>query len=274
MVVTSTLIQGATFEPLARLLGVTSSEPALPPPLIETGIIRELGGESLVWKVRQGDAAAGHMVKELGLPREALVNLIVRDGEALPPRGSTEIEAGDELHVVSRLEAFDELSELAEKLARRAARRAAGAGDAAARAPRCSPSGPGRPRTGSPATRESVEGVPVAHRLRTRRDVDGALVALADGRYAATSADLLAIGGRRRLAEWCARRVARQGLSAGRARLVAGARRRARAPRRREPTRREATEQGYPGAKSSSADFSLLWALKPVDRRGGPRPAP
>ena len=31
VVVTSTLIQGATFEPLARRLGVTSDEPALPP---------------------------------------------------------------------------------------------------------------------------------------------------------------------------------------------------------------------------------------------------
>ena len=51
VVVTSTLIQGATFEPLARRLGVTADEPALPRPLIETGIIRPLGGESLVWRV-------------------------------------------------------------------------------------------------------------------------------------------------------------------------------------------------------------------------------
>ena len=53
VVVTSTLIQGATFEPLARRLGVTTDEPALPPPLIETGIIRELGGESFVWRVQR-----------------------------------------------------------------------------------------------------------------------------------------------------------------------------------------------------------------------------
>ena len=192
---------------------MTSSEPALPPPLIETGIIRELGGESLVWKVRQGDAAAGHTVKELGLPREALVNLIVRDGEALPPRGSTEIEAGDELHVVSRLEAFDQLSELADKWRNGPL----GEPPVPAMPPRGTQVFSVRPWSsadGQPGDPRSVEGVPVAHRLRTRRDGDGALVALADGRYAATSADLLAIGGRRRLAEWCARRVARQGLSA------------------------------------------------------------
>ena len=39
----------------------------------------------------------GHMVKELGLPRAALVNVIVREGTAIPPRGSTVIQAGDEL---------------------------------------------------------------------------------------------------------------------------------------------------------------------------------
>ena len=44
------------------------------------------------------------MVKELGLPRDALINLIVRDGEALLPRGSTIVEAGDELHILVRRE--------------------------------------------------------------------------------------------------------------------------------------------------------------------------
>ncbi len=212
VVVTSTLIQGATFEPLARRLGVTSSEPALPPPLIETGIIRELGGESLVWRVRPGDAAAGHMVKELGLPREALVNLIVRDGEALPPRGSTEIEPGDELHIVSRLGASDELAELTGRW------RDGPLGEPPvpampSRGTQVFSVRPWSRRDGDPAAPAAIEGVPVAHHLRTRRDGDGALVALADGRYAATGADLLAIGGRRRLAEWCARRVARPSLT-------------------------------------------------------------
>ena len=66
---------------------------------------------------------------------------------------------------------------------------------------------------GDPNDPDSIEGVPVAHRLRTRRDGSGALVALANGRYAATSADVLAVGGRRPLSEWCARRIAREGLS-------------------------------------------------------------
>ena len=43
VVVASTLVQGASFEPLAKLLGVTSTEPALPRPVVESGMIRELG---------------------------------------------------------------------------------------------------------------------------------------------------------------------------------------------------------------------------------------
>ncbi len=214
VVVTSTLIQGSTFEPLAKRLGVVSDEAALPPPLIETGIIRELGGESFVWRVRPGDAAAGHTIKELDLPREALVNLIVRDGAALPPRGSTEIEEGDELHIVVRLEALDRVQRLAgrwrdgplgpppvEPLPLRGA-------------PQVFTARPWSPeRDGDPGDPDQIQGVPVAQRLRIRRDGSGALVALADGRYAATGADVLAVGGRRRLADWCARRGARPGLS-------------------------------------------------------------
>ena len=210
VVVTSTLIQGTTFEPLAQRLGVVSDESALPPPLIETGIIRPLGGESLVWRIRPGDAAAGHAVKDLELPREAIVNLIVREGSALPPRGSTELEEGDELHIVARLEALDEV----QRLAGRWRDGPLGAPEVPVLPPRGAPQVFSvRPwnteRDGDPGAPREIEGVAVIQRLRDRRDGSGALVTLADGRYAATSADLLAVGGRRRLADWCAARVSR-----------------------------------------------------------------
>ena len=112
VVLTSTLIQGASFEPLARRLRLTTAEPALPRRLHESGRIRELGGDVVVHRVRPGAAIDGHMVRELELPREALVNVIVRDGRAIPPRGSTEIQAGDELHVLVRGELRDEVDEL------------------------------------------------------------------------------------------------------------------------------------------------------------------
>lgn len=213
VVVTSTLIQGATFEPLARRLGVTSTTSALPQPLIETGIIRPLGSESLIWRISDGDAAAGHTVKDLGLPREALVNLIVRGGAAIPPRGSTALEVGDELHIVVRLEQLPRVEQLTDRW------RDGPVGEPPAShlpprgAPQVFTVRPWIAADGDPGEPAAIDGIPVASRLRTRGDDIGALVGLADGRYAVTSDELVAVGGRRQLADWCARRASRSGLA-------------------------------------------------------------
>ena len=77
-------------------------------------MIQELGGDVLAFRIEPGDAAVGRMIKELGLPREALINLIVRDEQALLPRGSTVIEADDELHLLVRRENRNEIARLIE----------------------------------------------------------------------------------------------------------------------------------------------------------------
>lgn len=213
VVVTSTLVQGASFEWLAKRLGVTADEPALPEPVIETGMIHELGAESLVWRVREGDAAVGRPIKDLGLPREALVNLLVRAGNAIPPRGSTEIEAGDELHVVVRLEQLADFEQISERW------RSGPLGEPPV--PPLPPRGVPqvfsvRRRTeadGDPGHPEMIDGVAVLARLRMRRDGAGALALLADGRYALISDDLIAVGGRHQLALWTARRLRAPGLT-------------------------------------------------------------
>jgi potassium/hydrogen antiporter len=193
-VLLSTLLQGSTFEPIARRLGITTSEPALPRPLTETGTIRRLGAEVVEYPVAPGDAIAGRFVRELGLPREALLNVIVRADQAIPPRGSTRIEPGDRMHVLVRQEFAEQVADLLDRWRR----------------------GPiGRPQRarlpvrahkpiftarlwcdddGEPAHPHEVAGVPVAEHLRTRRDTPGALVVLVDGRYAVTG-PILAVGG-------------------------------------------------------------------------------
>jgi potassium/hydrogen antiporter len=213
VVVTSTLIQGATFNPLADRLGLTTNEPAVPPTVVETGTVRRLGGDSFIYVVKPEDAAVGALVRDLGMPREALVNLIVRDNTAIPPRGSTEIQAGDEIHVLARREAIPAVVALTERWA---------AGPLGEPAPpplplRASPQVfTVRRRTaddGDPGHPDEIEGAAVAARLRVRRDQTGSLVALADGRYAVLDAELVAVGGRSRMSEWVARRVRRTGLT-------------------------------------------------------------
>ncbi len=64
--------------------------------------------------VAREDAIVGFAVRDLGLPREALVNVIVRGGRAIPPRGSTKILSGDVLHILVRDEAVGRLTPLFE----------------------------------------------------------------------------------------------------------------------------------------------------------------
>jgi cell volume regulation protein A len=190
-VLISTLLQGPTFEPLAERLGMTTQESALPAPLADPTTTRRLGAEVIEFRVRPGDAVVGRVVRELQLPREALLNVIIRDDQAIPPRGSSRIEAGDRLHVLVRQEvavAFRELLGLWRE------------GPLAAPRPPRRPlrttifsTRPWRSADGDAARPEAVEGVAVVDQVRTRRDRPGAVVALEDGRVAFTG-PVMAVG--------------------------------------------------------------------------------
>jgi len=202
----STLLQGATFEPLAQRLGLTTNEPALPRPLAEAGTIRRLGAEVVEYEVAPDDAIVGARVRDLGLPREANVTVLVRGDQAIPPRGATRLRAGDRLHLLLRQEASAQVPALLRRW-------------------RAGPVGPpprpprrplGRPvvftvrpwseADGDPARVQRLFGEAVVDQLRVRRDVPGGLWVLADGRYAVTG-PLLAAGGRGDLTAWARRRL-------------------------------------------------------------------
>ena len=211
VVLTSTLVQGATFEPLARRLGVTTDEPALSPPLLEVGSIRRLGAEVLEYPVGDSDAIVGLQVNQLELPREALVSVLERDGEALLPRGSSDVAAGDRLHILVRTSVRDSVESL---FARWRSGPIGVAEDEPVAPP---PTGrspifslkPWREEMGDPAHPLTVEGIDVLRRLRTRREEPGALVLLMDGRFAVTGDGVVATGGARQLFRYCRERIRR-----------------------------------------------------------------
>ena len=190
-VLLSTVLQGSTIDVVARRLGVTSDEPERTTSVLEVGAVRELGADVVEHVIRPGDAAAGARLRDLGLPRDALVSLIIRGDEALLPRGSTRLEAGDRLLVLVRREVAGMLPEIIERWRR---------------GPVLKPVRPQRTYTGSvpvytarpwaaddgdPAHPRTVGGNSVVEHLRTRRDVPGALVILADGRFAVTGPILM-----------------------------------------------------------------------------------
>ena len=227
VVLASTLIQGVTFEPLARRLGVTTDEPAIPPPLLEVGSIRRLGAEVLEYPVGDTDAIVGLSVNQLELPREALVSVLEREGEALLPRGSSEIEAGDRLHILVRATVRESVASLFQRW------RSGPIGVREAELPPPPPTGrspifvvkPWREEMGDVAHPQTVEGVEVLRQLRTRRDVPGALALLTDGRFAVTGEGVVAAGGARQLFRYCRDRIRRADSGSARAwwQEVAGA---------------------------------------------------
>jgi cell volume regulation protein A len=207
VVLASTIVQGATFEWLAERLHLTTKEPALQRPLVEVGTIRRLGAEVLEFPVGQSDAIAGRLVNELGLPRDALVSVIVRGDQALLPRGSSTIEGGDRLHILVRQPAREQVEGLFERW------RAGPVGEPEERIlpmhGRASIFSvrPWKEEFGDPGEPREVEGIPVARHLRVRRGEPGALVQLQDGRYAVTGEGLVAVGGPRRLFRYCRERI-------------------------------------------------------------------
>jgi CPA2 family monovalent cation:H+ antiporter-2 len=190
----------------------TAVEPPRSEPIIEVGAIRRLGAETVEHPVRGDDAVVGLHVRDLRLPRDALVSVIVRSDEAVAPRGSTRIRAGDRLHILVRREAAKELDLLQElwrrgpiKTPPRPRRRLRGA----------PPIFTVRPCgadvvTGALDAPERVLAQSVAARLRVRRDRPGALVALEDGRYAVTGPVLVA-GSRDDVTAYARRRAASAG---------------------------------------------------------------
>jgi potassium/hydrogen antiporter len=216
VVLISTVVQGTTIQPVAGLLGIRSEEAAIPAPLVEPVLLNRLGAEVVQFPVRSGDAVVGHPVRELGLPREALLNVIVRGERAIPPRGSTIVQAGDQLHMIVRQEVAVEFQDVM-RLWR------TGPLEAHKRPrprvlsrPAVTSVRPWQDSDGNPSRPAQVAGLDVVDQLRTRRDEPGALVALADGRFAVTG-PLLAIGPAGDLQGVARRRLARASTPAERA---------------------------------------------------------
>jgi potassium/hydrogen antiporter len=110
VVLLSAAIQGPALEPLARRLGVAGEIVPLYRPPLDVAPVG--GADVLEYVVEARDAADGRRVRELGLPRTALLAVILRGSEAIPPRGSTRVQAGDRLYVITRAESLSAVETL------------------------------------------------------------------------------------------------------------------------------------------------------------------
>ena len=99
VVVISTILQGSTLERIAGKLQLLSPAPATEEPPLEVGASSTL--ELVDFVVAPDHAIAGAAVREVGLPRNAIIAVVDRNNDSFPPRGSTIIQPGDRLFVLA-----------------------------------------------------------------------------------------------------------------------------------------------------------------------------
>jgi cell volume regulation protein A len=117
VVVVSALVQGTTLEWVAERLQLTDPRPAVTTPPLEVDALGSL--ELVEFNVAGDHSIAGSMVRELGLPRTALVAVVARGTETIPPRGSTVLEPGDRLFVLAPRESRPDLEDVFARWRRR-----------------------------------------------------------------------------------------------------------------------------------------------------------
>jgi potassium/hydrogen antiporter len=99
VVLVSAILQGTTLEWVAGKLKLLAPVSPRHEPPIELGESSTL--DLLDFVVAEDHAIAGAAVREVGLPRTAIIAVVVRDDASIPPRGSTVIEPGDRLYVLA-----------------------------------------------------------------------------------------------------------------------------------------------------------------------------
>ena len=99
VVVVSTILQGTTLERVAGKLKLLSPAPPPGEAPLEVGASSKL--ELIDFVVASDHAIAGAAVREVGLPRSAIIAVIDRGNDSFPPRGSTVLEPGDRLFVLA-----------------------------------------------------------------------------------------------------------------------------------------------------------------------------
>jgi cell volume regulation protein A len=99
----SVVVQGSTMPFLARRLGVPMRS-VVPTPWDVSIRLRSEPRTIRRYNVAPGSRALGKPISELPLGERSWISMVIRRGEPAQPRGSTQLEPGDELLVLSEPE--------------------------------------------------------------------------------------------------------------------------------------------------------------------------
>lgn len=101
-VLVSAVLQGWTMPPLAHVLGLQMEGSGRVPVSLEITSLRDVDGDIVEYTVFADTLASGRHVRDLRLPDSAVIAMIVRHREIIPPRGSTHLYNDDHVFVVMK----------------------------------------------------------------------------------------------------------------------------------------------------------------------------
>lgn len=104
IVVVSATVQGTTLAPVARWLRLERPRSPEPPVTLEINSLRHVNGEIVDYDISETSRAVGRKVKDLALPEGAVIAIISRGDQVVPPQGNTIIQSGDHVILVLRPE--------------------------------------------------------------------------------------------------------------------------------------------------------------------------
>jgi potassium/hydrogen antiporter len=109
IVVLNAIVPGSTVRIAAKLFRLESNAPPPPAAVMEVEAAQPLNAELISFYVTPAIAAAGVSLADLPFPEGAAVSMIVRGNDLIPPKGSTIVEPGDHVYVITRSEDVREM---------------------------------------------------------------------------------------------------------------------------------------------------------------------
>ena len=109
VVVLNALIPGSTVRSATRLFKLEEDTPPPPAAVMQVEAAQPLNADLLSFYVTPAIAAAGVSLADLPFPEGAAVSMIVRGDDLIPPKGSTVLEPGDHVYVITKAEDLNEI---------------------------------------------------------------------------------------------------------------------------------------------------------------------
>lgn len=112
VVLTSALVQGLSINPLATKLGLTVVRTRGSPFSLELTALGKTNADIIELDVEEDCPVVGKRIKDLSLPKNCLINVIIRKNKVITPKGNTEIKKNDILFVLCNNEAVTEVKDV------------------------------------------------------------------------------------------------------------------------------------------------------------------